>query len=321
MIDLSEKRVMVTGGMGFLGRKIVESLYARGCSFVGFFHSSEFDLRKVGHVQEALEKYQPDIVIHAAGHAGGIGLNQKRPAELFYDNALMGIQLIHWSLAHKVEKFVQIGTICEYPKFTTVPFQEEELWDGFPEQTNSAYGVSKKSLLVMGQAYRQQYGFNVIHLLPVNLYGPGDNFEEDSSHVIPALIRKFHKANQENLPNVTIWGSGKASREFLYVDDAAQAVVRATESYDEPEPINIGAGFEIKISSLVELISQKMGYRGDIIFDTTMPDGQPHRCLDVSKAKEKMGWEAQTKFEDGLDKTIKWYLTNQKERGNVEGSK
>jgi len=315
MIDLSQKEVCVTGGRGFLGQRIVDILYDKGCKYVVAPSSERFDFRKLEDVKDMLGNYDIEVLIHVAGHAGGIGLNREKPAELFYDNAIMGIQLMHWAQYDGVEKFVQIGTICEYPKYTTVPFQEEELWDGFPESTNSAYGIAKKALLTMGQAYRQQYGFNVIHLLPVNLYGPGDNFEEGSSHVIPALIRKFHKANQENLPNVTIWGSGKASREFLYVDDAAEAIVRATESYDEPEPINIGAGFEIKISSLVELISQKMGYRGDIVFDETMPDGQPRRCLDVSKAKEKFGWEAQTKFEDGLDKTIKYYLTSQ-EKGD-----
>jgi GDP-L-fucose synthase len=309
MIDLSTKRILVTGGNGFLGQNIVRVLRNRGCEDVVVPQSRYCDLRILENIRNLLDS-KFDIVIHAAGQAGGIGLNQARPAELFYNNLMMGAQLIHESYKANVEKFVQIGTICEYPKFTPVPFSEKDLWNGFPEETNSAYGVSKKSLLVMGQAYRQQYNFNVIHLLPVNLYGPNDNFKEDSSHVIPALIRKFVEAKKTG-EDVTIWGDGKATREFLYVDDCAEAIVRATESYDDPDPINIGAADEISIAHLVGLIANYLDFRGKIVYDVSKPNGQPRRSLNTARARYALGFEAHTNLLDGLKRTIDWYLTQE----------
>lgn len=304
------KRITVTGGNGFLGSNIVKLLQEKNYE-VFVPRSKNYDLRTEEAV-DRLFRYNPaDIVIHAASHSGGIGLNQAKPGELFYDNAIMGIHLMEAARREGVKKFVQLGTICEYPKFSPTPFEEEDLWNGFPEETNSAYGVAKKSLLVMGQAYRQQYGMNVIHLLPVNLYGPGDNFNPASSHVIPALIRKFVDAKVLSLPEVQVWGNGKASREFLYVEDCAEAIVKATELYDEGEPINIGTGSEITIKDLAKLIAELVDYKGKIVYDRDKPNGQPRRCLDVSKAKEKFGFEARTKFKLGLGKTLIWYLKGQ----------
>ena len=249
----------------------------------------------------------PDVVIHLAAHVGGIGLNQVAPAELFYDNAIMGIMLMHESRKAGVKKFVQIGTICAYPKNTPTPFKEEELWNGYPEDTNAPYGLAKKMLLVQAQAYRKQYGFNAIYLLPVNLYGPGDNFKEDSSHVIPALIKKFVLAKEERKQSVTVWGTGNPTREFLYVEDAARAVVMAMEKHDKPEPINLGSGNEISIRELAFLIQRRTGYKGKVLFDPSKPDGQPRRRLDVSRAKKLFGFEAKTDFDKGLTETIEWY--------------
>jgi len=251
--------------------------------------------------------FRPDIVVHAAAHCGGIGLNKAKPGELFYDNMMMGLLLMEEGRKCGVEKFVQIGTVCEYPKFTKVPFEESEIWNGYPEETNAPYGIAKKALLVQGQAYRQQYGFNVIHLLPVNLYGPGDNFNPESSHVIPALIKKIANAKEMNEATVSIWGSGNASREFLYVDDAARAVVKAVELYNEAGPVNIGSGSCVTISELASTIARLIGYEGKFVFDTSMPDGQPRRNLAVNLAKEKFGFEATTGLEIGLDKTIRWW--------------
>ena len=319
MIDISRKRICVTGGNGFLGRNIVNLLAERGCDVI-VPRSQNFDLRTIDGIKDLLGNYDIEIIIHAAAQAGGIGLNQAKPADLFYNNAIMGIQLMHEAYKNEVEKFVQIGTVCEYPKYAEVPFVEKDLWDGLLEETNSFYGIAKKSLLTMGQAYRQQHNFNAIHLLPVNLYGPGDNFNPDSSHVIPALIRKFVNAKVDSLPEVTVWGDGTASREFLYVEDCAEAIVKATELYDEAEPVNIGTGSEIKIKDLAKLIAELVDYGGKIVYDDSKPNGQPRRCLDVSKAKEKFGFEASTKFKLGLSKTIMWYLKGQIHEHSIRGT-
>jgi GDP-L-fucose synthase len=300
-------KVLVTGGYGFLGQHIVQELMARNYDVEIAPRSSECDLRDSSAVNGLLASSRPDIVIHAAAHCGGIGLNKEKPAELFYDNIMMGVQLMHKAWKYQVNKFVQIGTICEYPNIVEVPFREETIWDGYPETTNAAYGIAKKALLVQGQAYRQQYDFDVIHLLPVNLYGPRDNFDPESSHVIPALIRKIAEAFKADAPSVDVWGTGRASREFLYVADAAEAIVSAMESYSEAAPVNIGSGVEITIAKLVEMIADAIGYRGLVMFDGNKPDGQPRRCLDTQRAKTKFGFEARTSLEEGLQKTIKWY--------------
>ena len=305
-MSLFNVRICVTGGAGFLGSNIVRLLRERG-AVVNVPRSHDWDLRDPRAVEEYLWGMRPDIIIHAAAQAGGIGLNQEKPGELFYNNAIMGIQLMEEARKIGVLKFVQLGTICEYPKFTQTPFREETLWDGYPEDTNAPYGIAKKALLVMGQAYRKQYGFNAVHLLPVNLYGPRDNFDPSSSHVIPALIRKFVDARNTDAKEVVLWGDGSASREFLYVEDCAEAVVKATELYDEGEPVNIGTGAEITIRDLSSLIANLVDYSGGIVYDVTKPNGQPRRCLDTSKAKEKFGFEARTKLEVGLTKTILWY--------------
>ena len=313
MILLENKKILVTGGAGFLGSRIVEKLVnERGVDPDNIIipRSSEMDLKRWENCVRAVKDV--DIVIHLAAKVGGIGYNQRYPATLFYDNAIMGIQLMEAARLEDVEKFVAIGTICAYPKFTPVPFKEGDLWNGYPEETNAPYGLAKKMLLVQSQAYRQQYGFNSIFLLPVNLYGPGDNFDLESSHVIPALIRKFTEAVESDKREVIVWGTGKASREFLYVEDAAEAIILATEKYNKPEPVNLGAGFEIKIKDLVELIAELTGFDGEIVWDTTKPDGQPRRCLDVSRAEKEFGFNAKTKFEKGLRKTVEWYLNEQK---------
>lgn len=304
---LSGKRVLVTGGLGFLGRNIVNQLKQEGCEDVMTFRSNEYDLRIPTHVRTLLNSYGPDIIIHAAAQAGGIGLNRDKPGELFFNNMLMGLLLMEQSRLLGVEKFVQIGTVCEYPVDCVTPFKEESIWDGFPEITNSAYGVSKKALLVMGQAYRQQYGMNVIHLLPVNLYGPGDNFDPASSHVIPALIRKISDAKKTNQPEVVLWGTGKAKREFLYVDDAARGIVQATKLYDKPEPVNIGTGMDISIADLANDIASDLDYDGAILFDQNNPDGQPNRKLNIEKAFKEFQFVAQIMLAEGLERTIKWY--------------
>jgi len=308
MINLTKKKILVTGGAGFLGSHVIEKLLARGVPKENIFIPTypEFDLRKLENCQKVVQGQ--DIVIHLAAKVGGIGLNREKPGELFYDNLIMGIQLMEEARKASVEKFVAIGTICAYPKFTPVPFKEENLWNGYPEETNAPYGLAKKMLLVQAQAYRQQYGFNAIYLLPVNLYGPRDNFDPSSSHVIPALIRKVYEAKKEGRNYIEVWGTGKATREFLYVEDAAEGIILATEKYDKPEPVNLGSGFEISIKNLVELICQLMDFKGEIRWDTTKPDGQPRRCLDVSKAEKEFGFRAKTKFEEGLKKTIDWYI-------------
>jgi GDP-L-fucose synthase len=299
--------ILLTGGAGFLGSHIVDELHARGVTDDQLYipRSRDLDLRRWENCVKAVKG--KDIVIHLAAKVGGIGFNQNYPGELFYDNAIMGIQLIEAARQEGVEKCVILGTVCAYPKFTPVPFSEDEIWNGYPEETNAPYGLAKKMLLVQSQAYRQQYGFNAIYLLPVNLYGPGDNFNPASSHVIPALIRKFVEAVSEKRTFVDVWGTGAASREFLYVDDAARAIVLATERYNKPAPVNLGAGREISIKVLVEIIREHTGFTGEIHWDTSKPDGQPRRCLVTSRAKEEFGFVAQVPFEEGLKKTVEWY--------------
>lgn len=302
-----ESRILLTGGHGFLGRKVYDELVQQGYEQVVRPSHKMLDLRDASHVYTLFRGSRIDIVINCAAHCGGIGLNQARPGELFYDNMLMGMNLIQAARQWEVEKFVQLGTVCEYPKHAPTPFKEDSLWDGYPEETNAPYGVAKRALLVMGNAYRQQYGLNIIHLLPVNLYGPRDNFNEDSSHVIPALIKKFFAAKVNNLPEVTVWGDGTAYREFLYVEDAARGIVLATDKYNSAEPVNLGTGVTTSIRQLVTMIAGKIGYEGKIFFDRTKPNGQPERRLDITKAMD-FGFVAHMDLEEGLDKTIAWYI-------------
>ena len=300
-------RVMVTGGGGFLGKAVVKRLKAAGVDDVFVPRSKDYDLRTTEGVGDALADGEPNVVIHLAAVVGGIGANRENPGRFFYENAAMGIELMEQSRTAGVAKFVQIGTVCSYPKFTPVPFREDDLWNGYPEETNAPYGLAKKMLLVQGQAYRQQYGFDVIHLIPVNLYGPGDNFDPASSHVIPALIKKCVDARERGEDHIDVWGTGSASREFLYVEDAAEGIVLATERYDDPEPVNLGVGREITIRDLVTLIVQLTGFEGEIRWDPSKPDGQPRRALDTSRARERFGFVARTSFEDGLRATVRWY--------------
>lgn len=306
-LDLNNKRILVTGGAGFLGRQVIAQLCEAGADRqkIAVPRSQEFDLRSLEKCQQAVD--QQDIVIHLAAHVGGIGLNREKPAELFYDNLIMGTQLIHAAYQAGVQKFVCVGTICAYPKFTPVPFKEDDLWNGYPEETNAPYGVAKKALLVQLQAYRQQYGFNGIYLLPVNLYGPEDNFDTRSSHVIPALIRKVHEAQQKGEKQIPVWGDGSPTREFLYSSDAALGIVMGTQSYNDSEPVNLGTGYEISIKDLVELICELMGYEGEIVWETDKPNGQPRRCLDTERAKQAFGFTARVDFKQGLKNTIDWY--------------
>jgi GDP-L-fucose synthase len=306
------KKVCVTGGAGFLGSFIVEKLKERGAKEIFVPTIEEYDLVNGDDVRRMLDVSNPDIVIHLAAQVGGIGANREHPAEFVYSNAMMGFQLIHESWKRGIGKFVCLGTICAYPKFTPVPFKEENLWDGYPEETNAPYGLAKKLLLVQSQAYRQQYGFNCIYLLPVNLYGPRDNFRLDSSHVIPALIRKCVEAQDAGADSVEVWGDGSPTREFLYVEDAAEGILMAAESYDGPEPVNLGSGREISIKDLVTLIANLTGFTGKIIWDTTKPNGQPRRGLDTARAWEYFGFRAQMSFEEGLRKTIDWFQSNKK---------
>ena len=303
----SDKKILITGGAGFFGSQVVRQLLEKGADRKNILipRSKETDLRLWENCVRVVK--DRDIVIHLAAKVGGIGYNQAYPADLFYDNAIMGIQLMEAARQEQVEKCVVAGTICAYPKFTPVPFREENLWNGYPEETNAPYGLAKKMLLVQSQAYREQYGFNSIYLLPVNLYGPGDNFDPKSSHVIPALIKKFTEAEQNGAPSVEVWGTGAASREFLYVDDAARGLVLAAERYNKPEPVNLGSGMEISIRDLVDLISDLTGYHGEIRWDTTKPDGQPRRSLDVSRAQREFGFVAAMPFREGLKRTIDWY--------------
>ena len=308
----ADKKVLVTGGAGFLGSFLIENLVRKGLKKENIRVPliEETDLRKWDECKKAVGGM--DLVIHLAAKVGGIGFNQKYPGTLFYDNAIMGIQMIEAARQEKVGKFVAVGTICAYPKYTPVPFREDELWNGYPEETNAPYGIAKKAMLVQSQAYRQEYGFNSIFVRPVTLYGPRHNFDPGSSHVIPALIKKFVDARENGNRKVEVWGTGEASREFLYVADAAEGIALAAEKYEKPEPVNIGAGFEIKISELVELISELTGFEGEIAWDKTKPDGQPRRCLDVTRAREEFGFTAGTRFREGLKKTIEWYVASRR---------
>lgn len=301
------RRVMVTGGGGFLGTAVVLRLEAEAPADIFVPRSRDYDLRRRDAIEQALADGRPEIVIHLAAVVGGIGANRENPGRFFYENAVMGIELMEASRLAGIRKFVQIGTVCAYPKFTPVPFHEDDLWNGYPEETNAPYGLAKKMLLVQAQAYRQQYGFNAIYLVPVNLYGPGDNFDPASSHVIPALIRKCVDARDAGDPAIEVWGTGSASREFLYVDDAAEGIVLGTDRYDGAEPVNLGVGREITIRELVRLIVDLTGFRGEIRWDPTKPDGQPRRGLDTTRAREAFGFVARTSFEDGLRRTIAWY--------------
>lgn len=310
MNSLGTKRVLVTGGAGFLGHYVVKRLQSSGCRKIFTPRSSNFNLVEMEAVKKLYRESKPDIVIHLAARVGGIGANMKNPGSFFYDNLLMGVQMMEQGRLFGVEKFVAIGTICAYPKFAPVPFKEEDLWNGYPEETNAPYGLAKKMLLVQSQAYRQQYGFNSIFLLLVNLYGPGDNFDLESSHVIPALIRKVIEAQGKGEKHIVAWGNGKPTREFLYVEDAAEGIVLATEKYDKPDPVNLGAGFEISIKELAELICELTGFDGVIEWDTSKPDGQPRRCLDIGRAKREFGFEAKIDFREGLRRTIQCYRSS-----------
>jgi GDP-L-fucose synthase len=336
------KRVLVTGGAGFLGSFVVEKLEARGCRDIFVPRSKEYDLVEMNAVKRLYSDAKPDIVIHLAAKVGGIGANRANPGRFFYDNLMMGVQMMEVGRQTGIEKFVAIGTVCAYPKFAPIPFHEKDLWNGYPEKTNAPYGLAKKMLLVQGQAYRQQHGFNAIYLLPTNIYGPRDNFDPESSHVIPALIKKCvegkdkveaevkvkespeskglgrpqpqPKPKPEPESSITVWGSGKPTREFLYAEDAAEGILLAAEKYNKPDPINLGAGFEISIKDLVDLIAELTGFRGKILWDSSKPDGQPRRMLDVTKAEKEFGFKAKTKFEDGLRKTIEWYISTTKKK-------
>ena len=301
------KRVIVTGGAGFLGSVVVNRLRAHGAADVAVPRTREYDLRELPQVRRLLEDARPDVVIHLAARVGGIGANREHPADFFYDNLMMGVQLMHEAWSKGVEKFVAIGTVCSYPKFTPVPFKEEDLWNGYPEETNAPYGLAKKMLLVQSQAYRQQYGFNSLFLLPVNLYGPGDNFDPSSSHVIPALIRKALEARESGSREMMVWGDGSPTREFLYVDDAAEGILLAAERYNDSEPVNLGSCHEISIRELAQLIAKLTGFEGQVTWDVDKPNGQPRRKLDVSLARERFGFESRTSFQDGLRQTIDWY--------------
>jgi len=311
-MDLLNKRICVTGGAGFLGTHLIKNLKSKGARDIYIPTIEEYDLVKQADIKRMLEVAKPDVIIHLAAHVGGIGANMEKPAEFFYDNLMMGVQLIHESWRFGVEKFVAIGTICAYPKFTPIPFKEEHIWDGYPEETNAPYGLAKKMLLVQSQAYRQQYGFNSIFLLPVNMYGPGDNFNPASSHVIPALIRKCLEAKDRGDDKIIAWGDGSPTREFIYVEDAAEGIALATQKYNDSEPVNIGSSFEISIKDLIEKIARMTGFEGEIVWDTSKPNGQPRRKLDTSRADAWFGFKAATDFETGLRNTIDWYIQNRK---------
>ncbi len=315
------RRVMVTGGGGFLGQAVVRRLEAGGADQIFVPRSRDYDLRTKEGIDRALADGRPQLVIHLAAVVGGIGANRENPGRFFYENAIMGIQLMEQARLAGVEKFVTIGTVCAYPKFTPVPFREDDLWNGYPEETNAPYGLAKRMLLVQGQAYRQQYGFNVIYLLPVNLYGPGDNFDPRTSHVIPALIKKCVDAIESGADHIDVWGTGSASREFLYVDDAAEGIVLAAERYDGAEPVNLGTGAEITIRELVELIAEVTGFTGEIRWDPTKPDGQPRRSLDTGRARERFGFAAGTPFRDGLSRTVEMYRAGPRGADAISRSK
>jgi GDP-L-fucose synthase len=304
---MKQKRITITGGRGFLGKHLIRTFEKRGYDNILVADLPEYNLIRPEDIRRLYDEQRPDVVIHLAAKVGGIGFNQENPGSLFYENIMMGVPLLHEGFLRKIGKFVALGTICAYPKFAPVPFKEEDLWNGYPEETNAPYGLAKKMMLVQSQSYRQQYGFNSIFLLPVNLYGPGDNFDPRSSHVIPALIKKCVDAVQQGDEEIIVWGTGAATREFFYVEDAAEAIVLATEKYDKSDPVNIGAGFEISIRDLVTLIVELTGFRGRIVWDATRPDGQPRRMLDTTRAFNEFGFRARTDFRAGLTKTIAWY--------------
>ena len=307
---LKNKRITITGGKGFLGSHLLKKIKDNDCQYIKIADRPEYDLTDIADIRRMYEETKPQIVIHLAAKVGGIGFNQEKPAELFYDNLIMGAQLLHEAYLQNIEKFVALGTICAYPKFTSVPFKEEDIWNGYPEETNAPYGLAKKMMLVQSQAYRQQYGFNSIFLLPVNLYGPRDNFDPRSSHVIPALIKKCFDAIDAHDDKIEVWGTGSATREFFYVEDAAEAIFMATDAYNKSEPVNIGAGFEISIKELTELIAKFTGFQGKITWDKSKPDGQPRRMLDTTKALKEFMFTAKTNLTTGLIKTIDWYKEN-----------
>ncbi len=316
-VRLQDKRVVVTGGAGFLGSFVVERLRQHGCREVFVPRFKDYDLRDHDAITRLYDDARPDIVIHLAAVVGGIGANRENPGRFFYDNAIMGIQLIEYARRRGIEKFVATGTICAYPKFASIPFKEDELWDGYPEETNAPYGLAKKMMLVQAQAYRAQYGFNAIYLLPVNLYGPRDNFDLETSHVIPALIRKFAEAKERAASQVILWGDGTPTREFLYVEDAAEAIVMASEAYNGEQPVNLGTGEEIAIRDLAGMIAVEVGFTGDIVWDKTKPNGQPRRALDVSRAKREFGFEAAHRLRDGIPKTVAWFTAHRRELREV----
>ncbi len=305
--ELAGKRVVVTGGSGFLGRRVVKRLESSGCADIFVPRSADYDLRQLEAVQQLYADARPDVVIHMAARVGGIGANREKPGEFFYDNLLMGVYTLEIGRQQSIDKFVSIGTVCAYPKILPVPFQEDDLWLGYPEETNAPYGLAKKMLLVQGQAYREQYGYNAIYLLPTNLYGPEDNFDPSSSHVIPALIKKCFDAIDRGDTSISVWGTGSASREFLYVDDAAEGIVLATERYNSPEPVNLGAQHEVRIAELAPMIAELTGFTGRVEWDSSKPDGQPRRSLDTQRARVTFGFVARTDFREGLQRTIDWY--------------
>ncbi|MBU1184582.1 MAG: GDP-L-fucose synthase [Proteobacteria bacterium] len=315
---MKDNRITITGGKGFLGRHLVRIFRERGYDQILVADLPEYNLIRPEDIRRLYDEQRPDIVIHLAAKVGGIGFNQENPGSLFYENIMMGVQLLHEGCLRKIRKFVALGTICAYPKFTPVPFKEDDLWNGYPEETNAPYGLAKKMLLVQAQAYRRQYGMSAIFLLPVNLYGPGDNFDPRSSHVIPALIKKCADAVMRGDQEIVVWGTGAATREFFYVEDAAEAIVLATERYDKEEPVNIGAGFEISIRDLVALIVELTGFKGQIAWDTTKPDGQPRRMLDTTRAFVEFGFRARTNFREGLAKTIDWYRSTRVASGEQD---
>jgi GDP-L-fucose synthase len=310
----TDARVMVTGGAGFLGSRVVAKLRERGCAHIFVPRSTDYDLRHREQIERALEDGNPTVVIHLAARVGGIEANRLHPAEFFYDNLMIGTQLLHEAWRRGVPKFVAIGTICAYPKFTPVPFREENVWDGYPEETNAPYGLAKKALLVQSQSYREQYEYNSIFLLPVNLYGPGDNFDLETSHVIPALIRKCTAAKDAGADYIDVWGDGSPTREFLFVDDAAEGILLATERYDSSDPVNLGSGVEISIKDLAEMIVRVTGFMGGIRWDRSKPNGQPRRCLDTQRATQRFGFRAAVGFADGLQRTVEWYRQQEKKQ-------